>query len=196
MRTIIALLLVALACSDQLTGGWVKRSFAENDLYIDRARVTAENKFFEETGTNDSEIDLTPLCIYSQLVNGLNFKMVFSARNMKTNALDLYEYVVYTGPFGQSAPQPKVTKSNQLKKGKPLLFSAAEYTDIHKAISQYYSTSNSLNHVSSVVKYESPIEELGIFIVKAQLANEKEKKTCVVVEEKGKLEQIAEIRSY
>lgn len=197
MRTVIALLLITLACSETLVGGWVKRTFAENDLFLDRARVTAENQYYSETGTNDSEVDLSPLCVYSQLVNGLNFKIVFSARNMKTNALDLYEYQVYSGPFGgNNVPQPKVTKSTKLQKGKPLLFAAAEYTDIHKAISSYYSTSNSLSHISSVVKYESPLDGLQLFIVKAQVNDEPLKKTCVVVEENGKMEQIAEIRSY
>ena len=109
MRTVVALLLVALA-SSQLLGGWQKRSFAENDLFIDSARVTAEKKFYEETGTNDSEIDITPLCIYSQLVNGFNYQIIFSARNMKTNELGLYQYVIYTGPFGQTSPQIQFIK--------------------------------------------------------------------------------------
>ncbi len=197
MKAIFVLFLFALATCQTLVGGWTKRSFEENDMLIDRSRVLVEKKFFEEQNLNEGDAEITPIAIYSQLVNGYNFKIVFAARLRATNEFSLYEYKVYCGPFGsQEVNSPKITATKQLAKGKPLLFAAAQYTNIHKAIMAYYSTQNSLNYVSKVERYEAPLDDMNIFVAYAKVGETQEVKTCVLIEENDELQQVAEIRSF
>lgn len=195
MKAIVFLFLFALATSEEIVGGWVKRDFRENDMYIDRSRKLAEQQYYTDSNTDNSQVSVVPIAVYSQLVNGINYQIVQAERNRATNALTLHSYVIYKGPMGTNRPTLTVSRSQELKKGKPLLFAAAEYTDIHKAVSAYYSNANSMNHISSVVNYESPITDLKIFVVKAQVGDEAELKTCVLLEENGQLKQVAEIHN-
>lgn len=195
MKAVLAILLIAFVSSETLVGGWVKRSFEENDMYINRARVAAEKKYFEQTNSDDSTVDVTPVSIYSQLVNGLNFKIILAARNMNTNDLTMHEFTIYNGPFGsQEMNTPQITGVKELQQGKPLLFAAASYTNIHKAIARFYSTENAMSHVSTVVPIERTIDDMRMFIASAMVGEEK--KTCILVQENGELNQIAEIKSY
>lgn len=197
MKAIFILFLFALASCQNLVGGWTKRSFAENDMLIDRSRVLVEKKFIEEQNLNEGDVEITPIAIYSQIVNGYNFKIVFAARYRETNEFTLHEYKVYCGPFGSTELNtPKLSATKQLAKGKPLLFAAAQYTNIHKAIMEYYSTQNSLNYVSKVERYEAPLDDMNIFVAYAKVGDKQEIKTCVLIEENGELQQVAEIRSF
>ena len=63
-----------------MLGGWTRLSFEMNDLYINSSRQMSETKIAEKT--ND-EYDLYPLEVYSQLVNGTNYNLLFAGRHFK-----------------------------------------------------------------------------------------------------------------
>ena len=76
MKSILLLTLIALISC--LSGGWEKRSLAENNLYIDRSFKEAYKAY-----ANDANVDaddFIPLTVYSQIVAGTNFKVCFIDR--------------------------------------------------------------------------------------------------------------------
>ena len=91
MKAIVLLFLFALATSEEIVGGWVKRSFRENDMNIDRSRVLAEKKYYELTGNNEANSFVEPISVYSQLVNGYNFRIFVSAKNTNSNEFTIHD---------------------------------------------------------------------------------------------------------
>lgn len=196
MKSILTLLLIAFVASETLVGGWVKRSYEENDYNLERARVAAEKKFYEEQKANERAYLITPISVYSQLVNGINFQFIFAVRNRESNDFKMYSYIVYSGPFSEKNSVPQVTSMKEIPKGRPLTFASYAYTDLHKAIGKFYSESNGLNHISTLYNYESPIQDLKIFVAIARVGDDSKEKTCVIIKENGEYQQVAEVKSF
>lgn len=56
MKAIVLLFLFALSTSQEIVGGWVKRDFRENDMYIDRSRKLAEKQYYNDTNSDNNQI--------------------------------------------------------------------------------------------------------------------------------------------
>ena len=77
--------------------GWTRLSFEMNDLYINSSRQMSETKIAEKT--ND-EYDLYPLEVYSQLVNGTNYNLLFAGSHFQDKTkIKLFKTTVYK-PLG------------------------------------------------------------------------------------------------
>ena len=107
-----AILFIALVSAIFCLGGWEKRSFAENDLGIDMAAKTA---FAEYSKTNSgSEADwFERLTVYSQLVNGVNYKMCFYAIDGEPDTIS--EFVISSPPFSNPRGDYTLRDKNTLK---------------------------------------------------------------------------------
>lgn len=87
MRTFIVVsLLIALVSS---TGGWKRQSFESNSMIIDRCRQQGEDSIRAEFGKNDDTTLVYPLEIYSQLVNGINYKSVYAFYDMYSDEIEV-----------------------------------------------------------------------------------------------------------
>ena len=85
-----------------MLGGWQRLSFRANDLFIDRARSFCESHIAEKF--ND-EYDCSPMEVYSQVVNGKNFKVLLLGKHFKTKEFKCFSSVTWV-PAGQR-PQPE-----------------------------------------------------------------------------------------
>ena len=83
-------LLFSLSLCDETTGGWKKLSFNSNDAVIYRALQTAEAYYKKITGSTEEIIGLT---VYSQVVNGVNYRICFVDPN--NSAQSIFEYTLY-----------------------------------------------------------------------------------------------------
>ena len=72
----IALLTFSLCAEEQLVGGWKKRSIYENSLEIEEAFKTASKHYIKKNKGVEPD-DLLHLTVYSQLVNGMLYKVTF-----------------------------------------------------------------------------------------------------------------------
>ena len=80
--------------SNSIPGGWIKASFRENDLGIDRSYKKAFEIYSKQNPNSD--IDFTqPLTIYKQMVNGINYLLTFI--DLKSNLNVIQEYKI-SGP--------------------------------------------------------------------------------------------------
>ena len=85
-----------------MLGGWQRLSFRANDLFIDRARSFCEKHIAEKY--NDEYI-CSPMEVYSQVVNGKNFKVLLLGKHFKTNDFKCFSSVTWV-PASQR-PQPE-----------------------------------------------------------------------------------------
>ena len=76
-------------------GEWEKRSFAEDSIYIECA-VRKAFEIYSETNPNSNFDQFNRLTIYSQLVNGINYKMCFYDTGSQENSIQ--EFII-SGPL-------------------------------------------------------------------------------------------------
>jgi len=88
MKSFLLLALIALASC--LSGGWTKHSLAEDSIYIEGA-FTESFKAYAKDEYIDPD-SFVRLSVYSQVVNGTNYKVCFIDRN---EPLYIQEYTIY-----------------------------------------------------------------------------------------------------
>ena len=113
MKSLLLLALISTSlCLGGLTGGWTKRSFNENDLGIE----TAVKKAFEQYTKENTvcEYDwFERLTVYSQLVNGVNYRMCFYA--IDGEPFVVREFTVTSPPFSNPKGEYTVSEESVLK---------------------------------------------------------------------------------
>ena len=96
MKYILILVLITFSlCDDenQPLGSWKKRSINENSFEIDQSFRRAIKDYSE---SNDVDFDdIIPLTVYSQVVNGINYKVTFI--DPKSEYPTIQEYVINKG---------------------------------------------------------------------------------------------------
>lgn len=181
-------------------GSWTKDSLYQFDYRIDKARTTTEKAFFEKTQFKEEDYLIKPFALYNQLVNGLNYKILFSAQNIKTDEYDIYDYVIYTGPFGESLQDfdYQVISTKKLNFEKILPLTNTKYENINKVVAKYYSsTSNNLLYIDSIKVNESTSYMMNVYIVTAQTEKYEELQTLIVMEQEDhSFEVVSEIKNY
>ena len=86
-----------------MLGGWQRLSFRANDLFIDRARSFCEKHVAQKF---DDEYNCYPMEVYSQVVNGKNYKVLLLGKHFKTNEFKCFTSVTWV-PAGPR-PQPEL----------------------------------------------------------------------------------------
>lgn len=192
---ILSLLALSLCGFGNNMGAWQKDTFASNDIRIDRARSTAEDDFKAKANLKDEEAEIYEIAVYHQLVNGLNYKIFFAVRDANTNTVDLYDYVVYTGPFGPDANgQYEILSSNKLPIENNLSINSAKFGKLNDACAQYVKETKGekLAYVSTVRTNQNVLYSMSIYVVEVQTMAKRMPETVIVVEdEDGKFEVVA-----
>lgn len=189
----IAIILIAFSC--QRVGSYVRDSFASNDIRIDRAWKTVLAEYHQMSTLKKEEVDIFPIAIYKQLVNGLNYKVFFGSVNKISNELQLFDYVLYTGPLTQS-PDPfffQLTSSKELVDHPDIALRKYEYEQIKKIISfQVEYDKESLVNLSVSRTYINVLGTASIYVVTAEKENQELPENYLIFQdENGKLEMIA-----
>ena len=203
MKSIIILSLLALTLCKGfgMMGSWQKDTFASNDIRIDRARQAAEAKYLQIANVKEDDVELIPLAVYHQLVNGLNYKIIFAARNYNDNSLELYDYNVYTGPFGSEANnfEYEVISTEKLPIENNLSINSAKFGKINDACAQYIKDTKGekVAYVSTLRTNQNVIYNFGIYVVQIQTMAKRLPETVIVLEhEDGSFEVAFTLRDF
>lgn len=166
MRTLLLLSLLIFTISEGTLGSWTKHSIWENDLFIDQSFSEAAKDYCEDKEglTRD---DLLPLTVYTQVVNGKNYKICFidSVKNSDT----IQEYVItMPSKSGSNDLEFKVTSKKELKlKNKKIEINDKIFVTVEKNLTKYLKgTVEELEEVSSVGGIEN--DETLFYIVEAK----------------------------
>ena len=157
-----------------MLGGWQRLSFEMNDLYINSSRQMSETKITEKT--ND-EYDLFPLEVYSQVVNGVNYHLLFAGRHFQDKTkIKLFKTTVYK-PLGD---QPQLSLNDDPVMIEP---NQNKFNDngIEMKVSNTVSSYFGINGVLKVDKYFSDVYGNGCNVYTVVT----EKGTAVVYETNG-----------
>lgn len=191
-----AILICALFSLTLCMGSWTKESLYSNDLMIDRSRQAAEKHYYELTGLSKQEARVYPFAVYSQLVNGVNYKILFAVKNKNTGEISFHDYTVFTGTFAdRKAKKMKfdVTGTLQMKPDNANVpINSLKFAGINDAISLYYKNINEklgyVNTISSTTANGRDAPYGKVYLAKLQTQQKHGPQFAVLMEENGKFE--------
>ena len=195
MKSIIILLIAIALC---IPGGYHKiKDFKRlNDANIDRLIRATSERFFSDAMTNADLMTVEPIELYSQIVSGINYKVIFAtqAYSNTRNDVQLHEYVFYKPLNFEENSVAELENVGSIKhfQSNGVSLNSPRYSQINAAISSYLMGSRnklvSVNSVNAIEVYSDTY-----YAVKATIEGKNIEAGFVVVENKGEYEILARL---
>ena len=195
MKSIIILLIAIALC---IPGGYHKiKDFKRlNDANIDRLIRATSERFFSDAMTNADLMTVEPIELYSQIVSGINYKVIFAtqAYSNTRNDVQLHEYVFYKPLNFEENSVAELENVGSIKhfQSNGVSVNSPRYSQINAAISSYLMGSRnklvSVNSVNAIEVYSDTY-----CAVKATIEGKNIEAGFVVVENKGEYEILARL---
>ncbi len=195
MKAFIILLIALASC---IPGGYHKiKDFKRmNDMNIDRVIRATSQRFYFDANTNADLMTVEPIELYSQVVSGVNYKVIFATQAYANtrNDVQLHEYVFYQ-PFNLDTNSvPELEKVGKIKhfESNGVSLNSPRYAQINAAISSYLmGSSNKLVSVNSVNYID--VYDDTYYAVKATIQGKRIEAGFVLIENKGQYEILARL---
>ena len=164
MKALLIIFLFVFSLCEEKLGGYKRRSFQENDLNINQAFKDAADHYMEANNVDDIN-DLIRLTVYSELVNGNNYKVTFIDSTADFPAIQ--EYVINV-PFSNTKNEGnKIVEIKEYLPNEGLIpFNEARFTlleiELHKFLKD---TNEKLNFISYL--YPVKNEETNFYVINA-----------------------------
>ena len=186
----LAILLIILTSiqsqrlSHELLGGWNEKELTEKDPDYSQTLQSIET-YISEQGFSLDETDIIPFGFFKQIVNGINYRILFAVKEKTSNVPTIYDI-----NFHKSKSEMKIIYAkNPENSGNNL--SDKDKKKLENAVLKYYF--EKLYKVKELeIQYEyhnfDGLNKYGVYDVIAQLENEKEKvsKRMIVVHRNDK----------
>ena len=165
--------------SHELLGGWNEKELTEKDPDYSQTLQSIET-YISEQGFSLDETDIIPFGFFKQIVNGINYRILFAVKEKTSNVPTIYDI-----NFHKSKSEMKIIYAkNPENSGNNL--SDKDKKKLENAVLKYYF--EKLYKVKELeIQYEyhnfDGLNKYGVYDVIAQLENEKEKvsKRMIVV---------------
>ena len=181
----LAILLIILTSiqsqrlSHELLGGWNEKELTEKEPDYSQTLQSIET-YISEQGFSLDETDIIPFGFFKQIVNGINYRILFAVKEKTSNVPTIYDI-----NFHKSKSEMKIIYAkNPENSGNNL--SDKDKKKLENAVFKYYF--EKLYKVKELeIQYEyhnfDGLNKYGVYDVIAQLENEKEKvsKRMIVV---------------
>ena len=182
--SIAILLIILTSCKSQrlsheLLGGWNEKELTEQEPdYL--LTLQSVETYISEQGYSLDETDIIPFGFFKQIVNGINYRILFAVKEKTSNVPTIYDI-----NFHKSKSEMKIIYAkNPENSGNNL--SDKDKKKLENAVLKYYF--EKLYKVKELeIQYEyhnfDGLNKYGVYDVIAQLENEKEKvsKRMIVV---------------
>ena len=172
----IAILLIILASyksqrlSHELLGGWNEKELTDREPdYL--LTLQSVETYISEQGYSLDETDIIPFGFFKQIVNGINYRILFAVKEKTSNVPTIYDINYHKA----KSEMKMIYAKNPENSGKKL--SDKDKKKLENAIAKFYF--EKLYKVKEVeIQYEyhnfDGLNKYGVYDVIAQLENEKE----------------------
>jgi hypothetical protein len=154
-----------------IMGGYQKSSFNSNDARINSAFKALRSTVLESSNSQET-VDLIPVGIYTQLVNGINYKIIAGKVDSEGKTVNLVTSVVFVG---FKSPEAILKTVETLPTQNHLEFlEQSESSDLKKEIQNYfYQRGSTLVEIVSIESHPNlVIENDAYYIIKAFIKTE------------------------
>ena len=186
----LAILLIILTSiqsqrlSHELLGGWNEKELTEKEPDYSQTLQSVET-YISEQGFSLDETDIIPFGFFKQIVNGINYRILFAVKEKTSNVPTIYDI-----NFHKSKSEMKIIYAKNPENSGTNL-SDKDKKKLENAVLKYYF--EKLYKVKELeIQYEyhnfDGLNKYGVYDVIAQLENEKEKvsKRMIVVHRNDK----------
>jgi hypothetical protein len=174
IKLVLLLLLLSMTlCYDIMVGSFTRDSFAKNDAKINSALKLVKSEVSNKY--NNSNLSVIPVALYSQIVNGINYKLIIGLHDISSGKLDLAHAIVYTGPFSvnYAAESASLTFFQKLPDDTTKTLEEEKFVYLNLAITDYLKLNgNSLSSINSIVSYPNLVYNESYYVVYATLKNQ------------------------
>ena len=195
MKSIIFLLLSLTLC---LPGGYHKvKQFKEvNNLYIDRVLKAAKNQFYADAMTNENLMTVVPIELYSQVVAGMNYKVIIATQAYANtrNDIQIHEYTFYQPLNNDQNSLPELQLMGQIKHFEPnhISMNSPRFSQVNAAISKHLMKSNNkLYSVEDVKAIDAEGETY--YVARCEVQNQNIQAGFVLTESHGNYNIVAKL---
>jgi hypothetical protein len=158
-----------------------------NDMNIDRVIRATSQRFYFDANTNADLMTVEPIELYSQVVSGVNYKVIFATQAYANtrNDVQLHEYVFYKPLNFEENSVAELENVGSIKhfQSNGVSVNSPRYSQINAAISSYLMGSRnklvSVNSVNAIEVYSDTY-----YAVKATIEGKNIEAGFVVVENK------------
>ena len=156
--------------SHELLGGWNEKELTEQEPdYL--LTLQSVETYISEQGYSLDETDIIPFGFFKQIVNGINYRILFAVKEKTSNAPTIYDINYHKA----KSEMKMIYAKNPENSGKKL--SDKDKKKLENAIAKFYF--EKLYKVKEVeIQYEyhnfDGLNKYGVYDVVAQLENEKE----------------------
>ena len=182
--SLVILLIILTSCQSQRLsheslGGWNEKELTEQEPdYL--LTLQSVETYISEQGYSLDETDIIPFGFFKQIVNGINYRILFAVKEKTSNVPTIYDINYHKA----KSEMKMIYAKNPENSGKKL--SDKDKKKLENAIAKFYF--EKLYKVKEVeIQYEyhnfDGLNKYGVYDVIAQLENEKEKvsKRMIVV---------------
>ena len=173
--SLVILLIILTSCKSQrlsheLLGGWNEKELTEQEPdYL--LTLQSVETYISEQGYSLDETDIIPFGFFKQIVNGINYRILFAVKEKTSNAPTIYDINYHKA----KSEMKMIYAKNPENSGKKL--SDKDKKKLENAIAKFYF--EKLYKVKEVeIQYEyhnfDGLNKYGVYDVVAQLENEKE----------------------
>ena len=173
--SLVILLIILTSCKSQrlsheLLGGWNEKELTEQEPdYL--LTLQSVETYISEQGYSLDETDIIPFGFFKQIVNGINYRILFAVKEKTSNVPTIYDINYHKA----KSEMKMIYAKNPENSGKKL--SDKDKKKLENAIAKFYF--EKLYKVKEVeIQYEyhnfDGLNKYGVYDVVAQLENEKE----------------------
>ena len=173
--SLVILLIILTSCKSQrlsheLLGGWNEKELTEQEPdYL--LTLQSVETYISEQGYSLDETDIIPFGFFKQIVNGINYRILFAVKEKTSNVPTIYDINYHKA----KSEMKMIYAKNPENSGKKL--SDKDKKKLENAIIKFYF--EKLYRVKEVeIQYEyhnfDGLNKYGVYDVVAQLENEKE----------------------
>ena len=144
-----------------MLGGQKRLSFEANDMLIDRARAFCEKHVAQKF--NDEYICF-PMEVYSQVVNGVNYKVLILGKHSKNNDFKCFSSLTWVPPGPIPYPEFKEDTFKAVD-GKECTLTAEKKEKFKAAVKNYFKEEKDFTPVKF---FENALDGANIYVLKVE----------------------------
>ena len=140
--------------------GWQRLSFRANDIFIDRARAFCEKHVAQKF---DDEYNCYPMEVYSQVVNGKNYKVLLLGKHFKTNEFKCFSSITWV-PATQR-PQPEFKEDTfKVTDGTACALSAEKEGKLKSSVKEFFKGEE--KEFTPIKFFENALDGANVYVLK------------------------------
>jgi len=149
-------------------------------------------------GYYNESYNFYPLVLFTQIVNGINFRLILAVQDAKSTNIRIFDYVVYSGFLNPNLTNIKIIKKNEIDYDSSYLDDKISNEKVKNAIAKFYYQKGKVEKYEIQYEFNTFNGLIGfkIYIVTVKVnyeENSKEENVIMVKREDKTFEVIAQL---